>query len=183
MPQNVRPTTYEAKEGTVKKLACTICLVLMVGLLTSCVFPGSKLKPGDRLGKMELTTEFDLNINYLCGFDELDAGTCQVPDSVTVLGVSTGWAEDTIEQLDAAYKDSVWKMTIDGREIDLPSFGTFDLDWGEQKARVWAVGLSNLALGEHTARYEFYLENSVERGNHTMVYQFTVVPASPTQGP
>jgi len=48
---------------------------------------------------------------------------------------------------------------------------------------VWDVGLSNLTLGEHTVRYEFYLENAVERGNHTVVYQFTVVAASLTQSP
>jgi len=167
----------------VKKLACTTCLVLMAGLLASCVFPGSTLKPGDRIGEMRLTTEYDMNINYLCGFDELDAGTCQIPAAVSILGVSTGWSEDTAEELDAAFKDSVWTMTVDGRKIDLPSFGTFDLDWGEQKARVWDVGLSNLTLGEHTVRYEFYLENAVERGNHTVVYQFTVVAASPTQSP
>jgi hypothetical protein len=183
MLQNVRPSSYHAQEGTVKKLACMICLVIVAGVLTACVFPGSKLKPGDRIGQMELTTEYDLNINYLCGFDELDAGTCRVPDSVSVLGVSTGWAEDTLEQLEAAWTDSVWTLTIDDREVNLPSFGTFDLDWGEQKARVWDVGLSSLALGEHTVRYEFSLENSVERGNHTVVYQFTVVAAPPTGGP
>jgi hypothetical protein len=164
------------------KRTMVVSIITAALLLASCVLPGSRLGPGDKIGGMELTTEFDLNINYLCTFEDLGAGTCQIPSSVTALGVSTGWAEDTAQALDEAWRDSRWTMTIDGHKVDLEPFGTFDLDWGDQKARVWDVGLSGLALGEHVVRYDFYLEHAIERGNHATIYQFTVVPA-PTSSP
>ena len=158
------------------KVILSAVLATISLVLGGCVFPGSKLGPGDKVGDMELTTEFDINIHDLCSFDELGAGTCVIPVSVQVLGVSVGWSEDTQEALDAAWASSKWELAIDGRPIDLDAFGTFDLDWGEKRARVWDVGLIGITPGEHLARYEFFVDESFERGNHEQIYQFTVAP-------
>jgi len=171
------------KEGSVKRLTFAIGVMLLAGLLASCTFPGSKLKPGDTVGDMELTTEFDLNIHSLCSFDELAEGTCQIPSTITEIGISTGWFEITEDALNLTWLDSTWTMTFDGREVDLASFGTFDLDWEGQKARVWDVGITNPAPGKHTVHYEFNFKNGPERGNHFVDYIFTVIDAPPTLVP
>ena len=166
-----------------KKLIFSISVMLLASSLAACVLPGSKLKPGDTVGDMQLTTEFDLNIHYLCSFEELAEGTCQIPDTLSEIGISTGWSEITTDALDLTWLDSKWTMTFDGREVDLASFGTFDLDWEDQKARVWDVGITNPAPGEHTVHYEFYFKNGPERGNHYVDYIFTVVDTLPTVAP
>ena len=157
-----------------KTLARLASSVLIIGFLPSCTSSASTLKPGDKINGMELTTSFDRNIHELCSFDSLFEGMCVIPVSAAPIGVSTGWSEDTLEALELAWSESEWKMTIDGQEVHLPSFGTFDLPFGGQQARVWDVGLLNLSPGQHTVRYEFYLGNGSQPGNHTQVYAFTV---------
>jgi hypothetical protein len=161
-----------------KRFASLILVMLVTVSLTSCYLPGYKLKPGDKIGEMVLTGSISRNVNEVCrGFDTLIAGTCEIPASVSPLGISTGWAEATLEDLDLAWKDSTWKMSFDGREIDLTAFDTFDLDiFPGQKARVWSIGIINPTPGRHTIQYDFYLENSVERGNHSVTWSFTIVP-------
>ena len=63
----------------------------------------------------------------------------------------------------------------------LDAFGTFDMDWtnpeGELKrARVWDICISNPTPGRHTVVYDFFIKNSIEWGNFTNTYTFTVLP-------
>ena len=44
------------------------------------------------------------------------------------LWISPGWSEDTQELIEAAWKDLQWEVSLDGREIDLPAFGTYDFE-------------------------------------------------------
>jgi len=166
-----------------KKLARIAFIGLLASSMTSCYYPGYKLKPGDKIGNMELTTSFDKNIHELCDFTELSLGTCEIPAPESAIGISTGWAEDTLEALNLAWAGSRWEMSIDNHQVDLPSFGTFDLDFGGQKARVWDVGLLNFEPGKHTVQYDFHLENGARVGNHTQLFIFTVMAAEPPQSP
>ena len=162
-----------------KKFGCIAFIALLASSVSSCYFPGYRLKPGDKIGEMELTTSFEKNIHELCDFTELSIGTCEIPSQESALGVSTGWAEDTLEALDLVWSGSSWEVTIDDHQVDLPSFGTFDLDVEGQKARVWDIGVLNPEPGKHTIQYDFHFENGERVGNHTQLYIFTVVP--PTQ--
>ena len=172
-----------------KKFAFASWLILIAVLTASCQFPGAKIKPGDKIGEMEFINEWENcqapNILHeLCTEKEVVIdGTCKVPASQTKFWVSTGWMEGSQEAMELSWKDSEWSMTFDGHEVDLYAFGTFDMDWTDptgkvldvQKARVWNVCVSNPSPGKHTVRYEFLLKNGVFRGNHELVFNFTVL--------
>lgn len=163
-----------------KKFNLLVLFLLVSSLLTACA--EKKLQPDDMLGEMKLVSyceEGEL-VNKLCKFDELYDGTCQVPAGVKDLWVSAGWAETTTEELEKAWKDSTWKMTFDGHPVDLAPFGTYDVEiddptFGLLKARVWNFCVTNIAPGKHNARYDFYLPNAYERGNHAEDWTFTVL--------
>jgi len=163
-----------------KKLASVSWMILFVVLTTSCQFPGSKIQPGDKIGDMTFINDYQQcpapNFNEICGgFETLADGTCEIPADMTKFWVSTGWAEDTQEALELAWKDSEWSMAFDGYKVDLPAFGTFDMELDGRPTRAWNVCISNPAQGKHTVIYEFYLENAVERGNHVSRLSFTVL--------
>ena len=159
-------------------------IVVFTGLLVSCSLLGGKLKPGDKIGDMQILDFCEGKVLYeLCNDDQFTEGTCEIPASVTNLWISPGWTEDTQEQINAAWEGSKWEATIDERKIDLPAFGTYDFDKGDRKARTWNVCLSNLTAGEHVLSVHFYLENSIERGNHYMTLPFTVLAADPAKKP
>ncbi len=162
-----------------KKLAYILWVVLLASSLVSCVFPGYKLKPGDKIGDMTITNEWEsgvLNFNEICSFEELTLDdTCEIPASITKFGISRAWAEDTQEALDLAWSSSKWEMTFDGHKVDLEPFGTFDMELGGQKVRAWNVYIVNPAPGKHEVRYDFNIENTMERGNHNTTFIFTVM--------
>jgi hypothetical protein len=172
-----------------KKNAFIIWLILLAVLTASCQLPGAKIKPGDKIGDMEFINEWENcqapNILHeLCTEQEVVFdGTCTVPASQTKFWVSTGWMEGSQEGMELSWKDSEWSMTFDGHEVDLWAFGTFDMDWTDptgkvkdvQKARIWNVCVSNPAPGKHTVVYKFTLKNGVFRGDHELVFNFTVL--------
>jgi hypothetical protein len=172
-----------------KKIAFVSWMLLFAVLTASCQFPGSKIKPGDKIGDMEFINEYEQcqvpNILYdLCSEQEVVFdGTCEVPASQTKFWISTGWMEGSQQAMELSWKDSEWSMTFDGHEVDLWSFGTFDMDWTDptgkvtdvQKARIWNVCVSNPAPGRHTVVYKFLLKNGVWRGTHEVPLTFTVL--------
>jgi hypothetical protein len=86
--------------------------------------------------------------------------------------------------MEMEWKDSEWSMTFDGQEVDLDAFGTFDMQWTDptgvvkdvQYARVWNVCISNPTPGPHVVQYDFLLKYGPWRGNHTVMFNFTVLP-------
>ena len=171
-----------------KKLAFISWLILFAALTASCQFPGTKIKPGHKIGDMEFINEYEQcqapNIlNDLCNQTQLDKGTCEV--ALSQFWISTGWMEGSQEAMELAWKDSEWSMTFDGHEVDLWAFGTFDMEWTDptgkitdvQHARIWNVCVSNPTLGKHTVRYDFLLKNGPWRGSHYVNFNFTVLAA------
>jgi hypothetical protein len=157
----------------------------MISLMSAC--SEKMLRPDDTLGDMKLLSycegEF---VNKLCTDDELYNGTCEIPTGVTDLWISAGWAEETKEELEVAWKDSTWEMTFDGHKVDLSAFGTYDVEinhpfFGPLQARVWNFCVSNIAPGKHNARYDFNLVNAFERGNHAEDWTFTVLEPEPSK--
>ena len=174
-----------------KKFAFTTWLILFAVLTASCQFPGSKIKPGDKIGEMEFLNVWEdcqaPNIlNDLCTQIQLDEGTCEV--ALSQFWISTGWMEGSQEAMEMEWEDSEWSMTFDGREVDLWAFGTFDMQWTDpigvvkdvQYARVWNVCISNPPLGAHAVEYEFILKHGPWRGVHVVTFNFTVLaPETP----
>ena len=168
-----------------KKLSFLLLVGLVASLLVSCYLPGSKLKPGDKIGNMEFITEYEScpapHLAEICSGATLEDGTCKIPASITKFWVGASWVEDTTEEVEEAWRDSEWKMTFDGKPVDLPAFRTFDMDFKDQKARVWDVCVSNPAPGEHIVHFDFYMPNGVQHGNHAIDYVFTVLPPEQAQ--
>jgi hypothetical protein len=172
-----------------KKFAFLGWLILLAVLVAACQSTGAKIKPGDKIGEMEFINEWENcqapNILYdLCTEKEVVFdGTCTVPASQNKFWISTGWMEGSQESMELSWKDSEWSMTFDGYQVDLTAFGTFDMDWTDptgkvkdvQKARIWNVCVFNPAPGKHVVRYEYTLKNGVWRGNHELVFNFTVL--------
>ena len=181
-----------------KKLAHIGLAFLFIALLAACQVSEAKIKPGDKIEKMEFINEYEKcpapNLNEICSFESLFKGTCKIPESQTKFWISTGWLEGSQPALELAWQDSEWHMTFDGMEVDLPAFGTYDLDWqtlggrawdvhqktykeirhGQEKVRMWKVCISNPEAGMHTVRYEFLMKNGVWIGNHVETFIFTV---------
>jgi len=168
------------------KIAC-LALIVLAALTASCQFPGSKIQPGDKIGDMEFISEYEQcpapNFTEICGFPALVLGTCEIPADMTKFWVSTGWAEDTQEELELAWKDSQWSMTFDGHAVDLPAFGTFDMELDGQKARAWNVCISDPTPGKHTVAYKSHFERGSEPGNRGNTLIFTVLAADATLTP
>jgi hypothetical protein len=168
-----------------KTLAFVSWLVVLAVLMCACQFPGTKLKPGDKIGNMEFISEYEQcqapNFNDICGgFETLVDGTCEIPADLTKFWISISLARDTQEDLELGWQDSKWSMTFDGYQVDLPSFGTFDMDWTNpegklQRARAWNVCIANPTPGEHTVVYDWFIKNGVEWGNFTSTYTFTAL--------
>ena len=169
-----------------KKLAY-LMLIVIAAFTASCQFPGTKIQPGDKIGNMEFISDYEQcpapNFSDICGFPTLAYGTCEIPADLTKFWISTGWAEDTQDALELAWKDSEWSMTFDGYAVDLPAFGTFDMELDGQMARTWNVCISNPTPGIHTVIYKRHLENGSEPGNRADTLTFTVLSADATQTP
>ena len=173
-------------EEKMKALTLVLGSLMAAILIAACQIPGTKIKPGDKIGEMEFINVWEdcqaPNFTDICGgFETLEDGTCEIPADLTKFWVSRAWAEDTQEALELAWQDSKWSMTFDGHAVDLDAFGSFDMDWTNPegkvvRARAWNVCISDPAPGKHTVVYDYFIKNSFEWGNFTSTYTFTVLP-------
>lgn len=171
-----------------KRFACIGGMILLAVLAASCQFPGTKIQPGDKIGNMEFINDYEQcpapNFNDICGgFGPLEDGTCVIPVDMTKFWVSTGWAEPTQDELELAWKDSEWGMTFDGYKVDLPAFGTYDMQYEGQPARAWNVCIANPAPGQHTVIYTMHFEHGSRPGNHANKLIFTIPAPDAKQTP
>ena len=74
------------------------------------------------------------------------------------------------EDLDTEWLKLKTRMQIDGREVDMSSFGWVDFQY-QQQVRTWNVQLENLTPGMHT----FYCENEYAgEGIYESTFYFNV---------
>lgn len=161
-----------------KKIAQPALIMLLFISMVSC--SPKKLVPGDRIGNMELMNFCEgANLIELCNFKTLVEGDCQVPP-VDYLWVSAGWSELNDWDLNVMWDTFTWEMTFDGYPVDLPSFGTYDLDIydsisGTRRARVWNFCISNPEPGVHVAHWVRNFVYDEREGQEVFDWTFTVL--------
>lgn len=192
--------------GMAIKVLVIAAMLLMSGVLYA---QGAVLKPGDRIGDMSLTTGGAAGppIWAFCSPAFLNTGVttteCTVPPLPAVtIGHGQFSADEALR--DANWAVMSWELYLDGQQVDLGAFGTYDDDLpqtglpghaaGEEvitKLRSYDVVLVNPTLGAHTLRSVMVASQEIDDGFHTMaagtyelVVNFTVAvpPALPETG-
>lgn len=162
----------------------TILIVLLIAavLLGSCAAPEAEkqemLVPGDRIGEMVITEaeawDWSTNLYSRCegpgdrSEERAEDGTviievtCQLePETEILLSCGGAMADPELgEDLDTEWSELQTEMMIDGREIDMSSFGWVEYEY-KGPIRTWNVQLENLTPGMHT----FYCRNEIADGD------------------
>jgi predicted esterase len=139
----------------------------LIGLfLVSCAEPASEplnaedmIHLGDTIGGMYFSRieEYDgtSDLAKYCNFHQLgpsaDEYTCQAEEGNRVfLFCMASFAESPAE-LDELWQATDSQMSIDGRPVDLSSFGTIDFlqEGSPYTLRAWNVAIENIATGSH----------------------------------
>lgn len=138
------------------------------------------LLPGDKIGEMVIETspsQSPVLWDYcpMAWTDQPDPEPvdCSMPWQAEV-EIWQAWGAKDQALLDAGWPALTWEMTVDGLAIDLPAFGTWDLDWEVDgtpvKIRAWDIKLVNPTPGEHRLHYVLRTDRDVDNG-------FAVQPA------
>jgi predicted esterase len=160
-----------------KRLYWFIVLLLVSSILISCSQPTETLMPsdeminlGDEIDGMVFTTDDEqdmyITINAYCGWDPKEVidttynfECAASPGDPIFFGNCIAVAVDPSEDLDDAWKKlKNAKMTFDGKDVNISSFGSLDFTaWEGSKARSWNVMVESISPGTHTlqCRHEY----------------------------
>ncbi len=185
-------------------------LIILLGTTAACGVPPSRLpmpasstassnrllKPENSIGNMVVTTGSREAPHILesCPFDPSMSAGFTIPGIATIdcrlpqypqLAIGIPWYT-----ADAALRESnwlalTWELYIDGQQVDLDAFGTYDIDLQLRgdftKLRSWDVMLKPLTPGMHTLRSVIRLNQQItdgvtnlEAGTYEMIINFTV---------
>jgi hypothetical protein len=159
-------------------------------------------QPGDSIGEMVLKTGGSeiVPIWAFCVPAFLNPGVttteCNVPP-LPELAIGHGWFSADEALRDSCWQAMTWELYLDGRQVDLNAFGTYDADMPQTglpghdpneevitKLRSWDVVLGNPTAGAHTLRSVLHLSQQVDDGFHVteagtyeLVVNFTVEAA------
>ena len=165
-------------------------------------------QPGDRIGGMSLKTGGSeiVPIWASCVPAFLNPGVttteCNVPP-LPELAIGHGWFSADEALRDSCWQAMTWELYLDGQQVDLNAFGTYDADLPQKglpghdpneevitKLRSWDVVLGNPTAGAHTLRSVLHLSQQVDDGFHVteagtyeLVVNFTVEAAPATALP
>jgi hypothetical protein len=165
------------------RFARSLPFLFLAGVLAACAVPGraaispaevaaaQSLRPGDRLGSMTLTTGSDAALSLWTACRPAADGSrrdCRVPAGPLAVGPSAAALSEMVNQ--AEWGLLKWSLLIDGRPVDLDSFGTFEFAQPRKALhgrdalfiyRGWDVVVASPTPGEHT------LQASVTRLMHS----------------
>jgi hypothetical protein len=159
-------------------------------------------QPGDSIGEMVLKTGGSeiVPIWAFCVPAFLNPGVttteCNVPP-LPELTVGHGWFSADEALRDSCWQAMTWELYLDGRQVDLNAFGSYDADLPQTglpghgpneevitKLRSWDVVLGNPTAGAHTLRSVLHVSQQVDDGFHVteagtyeLVVNFTVEAA------
>jgi hypothetical protein len=162
-------------------LAFTLLIAI---ILSSCQHPATtKLKPGDKIGDMILTTGAAKAVPlwFFCSrASETNSVTtveCKVP-LVSRLAIGNTFGVPDIALADLDWAASAWELFIDNQPLDLGTFGTYYVVFPSMTSspsrirevfkmiKVWDVVLENPGPESHTLRGLIHTK--------TMTYQWIV---------
>jgi len=187
------------------KTRLTAITVLVTAML---VVPGvlyaqePAAQPGDSIGEMVLKTGGSeiVPIWAFCVPAFLNPGVttteCNVPP-LPELAIGHGWFSADEALRDSNWQAMTWELYLDGQQVDLNAFGTYDADMPQTglpghdpneevitKLRSWDVVLGNPTAGAHTLRSVLHVSQQVDDGFHVteagtyeLVVNFTVEAA------
>ncbi len=137
------------------------------------------LKPGDKLGDMLFTNSEQVGETVLWLFCENNGASLDDPcklNSGKRVVVGTGWPASDQPHVEQNWPALQQQLFVDGREIDLAAFGTFDEAFtgsdsaGNKrigKVRRWNVVLENVAPGLHVALRKVAIMREIDNGWET----------------
>ena len=187
------------------KTRLTAITVLVTAML---VVPGvlyaqePAAQPGDSIGEMVLKTGGSeiVPIWAFCVPAFLNPGVttteCNVPP-LPELAIGHGWFSADEALRDSNWQAMTWELYLDGQQVDLNAFGTYDADLPQTglpghdpneevitKLRSWDVVVGNPTAGAHTLRSVLHVSQQVDDGFHVteagtyeLVVNFTVEAA------
>ena len=152
--------------GSIRAWAALACVA--AAIVAGCGGPPGGLGPGDKIGTMTLVsgTASDAYMNFFenCNPIILKPGTyrrsCTIPRVQRIL-IGYGDFEPTRKALESDWNARKWDLWVDGRQVNLAAFGTYDHTlFGFPAAggknvilRRWKVILAGVTSGKHTIRY------------------------------
>lgn len=192
-----------------KTCAKFLWLILALGLIwPDSAWADQPVKPGDTIDEMVITTG-GLEIVPIWAFcvpaflnPGVTTTACNVP-VVPELATGHGWWAADEALRDASWEAMTWELYLDGQQVDLNAFGTFDADLPQTglpghdaneevitKLRSWDVVLEQPTPGAHTLRSVLHLAQTVDDGFHVteastyeLVVNFTVEAEQPAALP
>jgi hypothetical protein len=183
-------------------IAITVLVIVMFVVPGVLYAQEPAAQPGDSIGEMSLRSggSEGLPIWAFCVPAFLNPGVttteCNVP-ALPELAVGHGWWTADEALRDSCWEAMTWELYLDGRQVDLNAFGTFDADLPQTglpghdpneevitKLRSWDVVVENPTAGAHTLRSVLHLSQQVDDGFHVteagtyeLVVNFTVEAA------
>lgn len=139
--------------------------------------PTTRAKPGDTLGDVTLVTIVAAPTQYIDGMtDTCPANQISKPGVYTftcstfaaplrLLGI--GWSNTTAKLVESDWSRMRWSAYLDGHEIDLKSFGTFDLALSDLYVRGWNVALKDPPLRDYTIRVVQEIQQDLKENDTT----------------
>ncbi len=124
-----------------KWLVLVACIVLTASILVSCTQPistptanNATIEPGDKIGNFLITTGDNEGVAYVvtvhCPFDQsTNTESCEFPAGKKV-NAGVGIYDDlpsSGKSLDEIWSEHTYEMVIEGRPVNLKSFGSIDI--------------------------------------------------------
>lgn len=184
--------------------------MLVVALLAvpGAICAQEAVRPGDTIGSMSLRSGGSEGppIWAFCSPAFLNPGVttteCTVPP-LPELAIGHGWFSADEALRDSNWQAMNWELYLDGQQVDLDAFGTYDGDLPQTglpghdpdeevitKLRSWDVVLVNPTAGGHTLRSVVHVSQTVDDGFHAteagtyeLVVNFTVEAPAPAAMP
>jgi hypothetical protein len=183
-------------------MAITVLVIVMFVVPGALYAQEPAAQPGDSIGGMSLKTGGSeiVPIWAFCAPAFLNPGVttteCNVPP-LPELAIGHGWFSADEALRDSNWQAMTWELYLDGQQVDLNAFGTYDADMPQTglpghdpneevitKLRSWDVVLGSATAGAHTLRSVLHVSQQVDDGFHVteagtyeLVVNFTVEAA------
>lgn len=124
----------------------------------------------------------ELNVFDPCPLSAPKPGTYHTSCSVAKvprLFIGQSDNRQTQKELDYAWKHERWRLWVDGRQVDLPRFGTTDkhrhsLIGKLGSWRTWRVTLAGAPSGKHTIRYLVQYRSGAKNLTWNLTWTITI---------